>query len=98
MAKIAGVLLVSPDSALSVEGHTDDLGSAEYNATLSRDRAESVRDYLVEQGVRPEQITVEAYGESEPVASNETAEGRRRNRWVEIVVLKEPVLGSSMMH
>lgn len=93
LAKIAGVLLIARDASLSVEGHTDNVGSEEYNLELSEDRAENVRNYLVEQGVLPENITVKAFGEDKPIASNETAEGRQRNRRVEIVVVEGPEFG-----
>jgi OOP family OmpA-OmpF porin len=69
-----------------VEGHTDDVGSEEYNRELSRERAQSVHRYLLGQGVPPERLdAVVGYGESRPVASNDTSEGRQRNRRVEIV-------------
>jgi len=68
------------------EGHTDNIGSESYNLKLSRRRAEAVRDYLVAGGVSPRRITVEGLGESHPVASNATADGRAQNRRVELRV------------
>ncbi|MGH9341491.1 MAG: OmpA family protein [Acidobacteriota bacterium] len=88
LSKISGILLVAQDYQLSVEGHTDGIGSDEYNLKLSRQRADSVHDYLVQAGLSPGIITTVGFGESKPVASNQTDEGRRQNRRVEIVILE----------
>lgn len=69
---------------VEIAGHTDSTGSAEYNQKLSERRAESVRDYLVNNGVDSNRLTVKGYGESEPVADNATREGRAKNRRVEM--------------
>ncbi|MBP1688640.1 MAG: hypothetical protein H6Q33_4783, partial [Deltaproteobacteria bacterium] len=69
-----------------VEGHTDSVGTDQYNLGLSRRRAETVRTYLVEHGVARSRITAEGLGESKPVASNDTADGRAQNRRVELHV------------
>lgn len=76
-------------SGLQVElaGHTDSVGADEYNRELSQRRAESVRNYLIDLGVSQNQMTAKGYGESEPVRSNDTEEGRERNRRVEFNVL-----------
>jgi outer membrane protein OmpA-like peptidoglycan-associated protein len=74
------------DQTLVIEGHTDDVGSNEYNRRLSEDRANAVRTYLVSRGVPPTQVIAVARGEDEPVAPNTTSEGRANNRRVEIVV------------
>jgi OOP family OmpA-OmpF porin len=67
-----------------VEGHTDSIGTREYNLDLSRKRAESVKQYLVEEfGISEFRISTEAYGESRPVADNKTDAGRQKNRRVE---------------
>jgi outer membrane protein OmpA-like peptidoglycan-associated protein len=79
---------------LSIEGHTDDVGSKEHNLELSERRAASVRDYLVEQGVPAESVSARGFGESQPLASNETAAGRQENRRVEIVVNESPEFGT----
>ncbi len=71
---------------LAVEGHTDSIGTDEYNRQLSEQRAEAVRDYLVQQGIKSDAITASGFGKSEPVASNDTPEGRQQNRRVELVV------------
>ena len=72
------------DVLIEVAGHTDSVGDAGYNEQLSQRRAEAVRDYLVSKGVAAERITAVGYGESEPIASNDTAEGRAENRRVEL--------------
>jgi outer membrane protein OmpA-like peptidoglycan-associated protein len=87
LAKMSGVLLVTNGFRLSIEGHTDNVGSPEQNLVLSRKRAESVRDYLLTQGLAAPAIEVVGFGESRPVASNDTSAGRLENRRVEIVVL-----------
>jgi outer membrane protein OmpA-like peptidoglycan-associated protein len=71
---------------LKLEGHTDSIGSDEYNQKLSERRARSVRDYLVESGLSSSIMTAQGFGESQPVSSNATADGRQRNRRVEIVI------------
>jgi len=73
-------------STFLVEGHTDSRGSAEMNQDLSAQRATSVRDYLISQGVSPDRIKAVGRGLNEPVANNDTAEGRANNRRVEVVV------------
>ncbi len=73
---------------ITVEGHTDSNGNDESNLRLSRDRAESVRSYLVQKGVKSERIVAVGKGETTPLASNDTTEGRANNRRVEIVVQK----------
>ena len=85
--RIAAVLTQYPQHQIVVEGHTDATGSDELNLRLSRDRATSVRSALVAGGVDASKISAEGYGESRPVASNDTAEGRQQNRRVEIVIV-----------
>lgn len=72
---------------LSVDGHTDNEGSAVHNKQLSRQRAEAVRDYLISKGIDNDRITVNGYGAEKPVADNSTEEGRARNRRTEITIL-----------
>lgn len=72
---------------VQVAGHTDDVGSAEHNRRLSRQRAEAVRRYLVAAGLEPTLIVARGYGESRPIADNSTEEGRHRNRRVVLHVL-----------
>ncbi len=75
-----------PNTTFVVEGHTDSRGSKELNQVLSLNRANAVRDYLVERGVPAERITAEGHGAERPIADNSSAEGRANNRRVEIVV------------
>src|SRR5437588_1132913 len=86
LAKISGILLAHPGLALQIEGHTDSLGSDESNQHLSERRADSVRDFLAEQGVPVSSMTSRGFGKTQPVATNDTPEGRQRNRRVELVV------------
>jgi outer membrane protein OmpA-like peptidoglycan-associated protein len=91
LARVAGIILAHPGLNLEVEGHTDSVGSDSYNQGLSERRAESVRDYLVQQGIARDTITAHGFGESVPVTSNDNAAGRQRNRRVELVVSGEPI-------
>lgn len=77
----------NPGVTITVVGHTDARGSAEYNQELSVRRAEAVFRYLVNHGIKPERVTVAGRGESSPVASNDTSDGRARNRRVELDVV-----------
>jgi len=86
LAKVSGILLSYPGLKLQVEGYTDNIGSDDYNQKLSEERADSVRDYLVAQGVGQPNITAAGYGKSDPVADNSAASGRAENRRVQLVV------------
>jgi outer membrane protein OmpA-like peptidoglycan-associated protein len=86
LAKISGIVLAYPDLKLDIEGHTDAIGSDEYNQTLSEKRADSVRGYLVSSGVVPDHVSAVGLGKANPVADNNTAAGRALNRRVEMVV------------
>lgn len=86
LAKVSGILLAYPDLHLRIEGYTDNIGSAPYNMQLSDRRAATVRDFLVSQGVSPANVSAQGFGESNPVASNDTAAGRQMNRRVDLVV------------
>ncbi len=74
---------------LRIEGHSDAVGNADYNRRLSQERAESVRAYLIEQGVDHNRLTAVGYGPDRPIADNETPEGRERNRRVEFTILEQ---------
>ncbi len=91
LAKISGVVLAHPGLNLQVEGHTDSVGSDDMNQQLSERRAGSVRDYLVQEGVPEAAVTSRGFGKTQPVASNDTAEGRQRNRRVELVVTGDAI-------
>lgn len=84
------VLKENPNVRISVEGHTDDIGSELYNEKLSVRRAEAVFRYLVNHGIAPERMEVVGYGESRPVADNSTESGRAQNRRVELRVVEQP--------
>jgi outer membrane protein OmpA-like peptidoglycan-associated protein len=95
LAKISGIVLAHPGLSLQIEGHTDSVGTDEFNQQLSERRADSVRDFLAEQGVPASSITARGFGKTQPVASNDTVEGRQRNRRVELVVNGEAIGNSA---
>lgn len=95
LARVAGIVLAHPGLKIEVEGHTDSVGSDEYNQKLSEQRAASVRDYLVSQGLSSGMLTAKGFGETTPVASNDNAAGRQQNRRVELVVSGE-VIGTKL--
>jgi len=86
LAKVSGIVLAYPSLHVSIEGHTDSVGTDEYNQDLSERRAESVRDYFVRGGIPEGTVDARGFGKAEPVASNETPEGRQQNRRVELVL------------
>lgn len=86
LAKISGIVQAYPDLKLDIEGHTDSIGSDEYNQKLSEERANAVRGYLVSQGVKPDNVSSVGLGKANPVADNSSASGRKLNRRVEMVV------------
>jgi len=91
LAKVAGILLSHRGLKLQVEGHTDSVGATDYNQRLSENRAGSVRTYLVEQGMPANAIGTAGFGETSPVASNDTPTGRQQNRRVELIVSGESI-------
>jgi outer membrane protein OmpA-like peptidoglycan-associated protein len=86
LAKVSGILLAYPNLKVQVEGYTDNVGGDAYNLTLSQQRGDSVRAYLVSQGVGPDNVSSTGYGMSNPIADNSTAAGRAQNRRVQMVV------------
>lgn len=86
LAKVSGILLAYPNLKVQVEGYTDNVGSEQYNQTLSQQRGDAVRAYLVEQGVSADNVSSTGYGMSNPIADNATAAGRAQNRRVQMVV------------
>lgn len=86
IAKLAGILLIMGDLNTRIEGHTDSTGTYGHNMSLSEARASSVRDFLFEQGINGQRMTVEGYGPDRPIADNTSNEGRAKNRRVEIVI------------
>jgi outer membrane protein OmpA-like peptidoglycan-associated protein len=91
LSKIAGILLAYPGLNIAVGGYTDNVGTESMNQTLSENRAGSVRDYLVKEGVATTAISSEGFGEGSPVASNDAASGRQQNRRVELLVSGESI-------
>ncbi|MGD0871599.1 MAG: OmpA family protein [Bryobacteraceae bacterium] len=95
LAKVAGIVSGHPGLRLDVEGYTDSVGGDEYNQQLSEQRGTSVRDYLMMQGMQGSSVTAKGFGKTQPVASNDTAEGRQQNRRVELVISGE-VIGTEI--
>lgn len=83
------VMNENPKLAVELGGHTDNTGSNEINAKLSQDRADAVREYLIGKGIEPDRIASKGYGETKPVAPNDTDNGRQQNRRVEFVITKK---------
>jgi outer membrane protein OmpA-like peptidoglycan-associated protein len=87
ISKLVTVLNKYPDTDIRIEGHTDNTGDDQYNQELSMKRAESVSNYTKIKGIKGDRITTIGYGETQPVESNETAEGRAKNRRVDIAIM-----------
>jgi outer membrane protein OmpA-like peptidoglycan-associated protein len=90
---MADVMMRYPASDILVKGHTDSTGSERYNQELSERRAKSVMNYFISRGVSVQRITAIGFGETMPVASNETTGGREQNRRVEIEIKPKPEQG-----
>src|SRR6202167_117054 len=86
LAKVAGILLAYPGLNIEVGGYTDNVGGGAMNQTLSENRADSVRDYLVQEGVATNSVSAKGFGNTLPVASNDNSAGRQQNRRVELLV------------
>ncbi len=95
LVKVATILNQFGEMKVLVEGHTDAIGTDEYNLGLSKRRAQAVYDFLVSQGVAADRLTWEGYGESRPVADNDTEEGRQKNRRVDLVIQDAPQTGAN---
>ena len=95
LAPIVEASRTLPDLAVQVRGYTDAQGSESFNLTLSEDRAEAVRFWLVGQGVPGERVTAEGFGAQFPVASNDTSEGRNQNRRIEIEMRAPAAAGAT---
>ena len=91
LAKLSGIILAHPGLTLAVEGHTDSVGSDEANQKLSEQRADTVRSYLIGQGLPEARMSSKGFGKTAPIADNDTAAGRQQNRRVEIVVSGEVI-------
>jgi outer membrane protein OmpA-like peptidoglycan-associated protein len=91
LAKVAGILLAYPGLSIEVGGYTDNVGGDAMNQTLSENRAGSVRDYLVQEGVANNSVSAKGFGNSLPVATNDNSAGRQQNRRVELLVSGEAI-------
>ncbi len=87
--RIVTVLNDNPKMVIELGGHTDNTGSKELNSKLSQDRADSVREYLIGKGIEPDRVASKGFGETKPVATNDTEEGRQQNRRVEFIIVKK---------
>jgi outer membrane protein OmpA-like peptidoglycan-associated protein len=95
LARLAGIILAHPGLKLTAEGYTDSTGSAAFNQKLSEKRADAVAEFLHEQGIPTDNLSSMGYGDARPIASNDTAAGRRQNRRVELIVSGE-VIGTKI--
>jgi outer membrane protein OmpA-like peptidoglycan-associated protein len=95
LAKLSGIVLAYPGLRLAIEGNTDSVGSDAMNQQLSEQRANSVRDYLANESIPSASMTSQGFGKTQPVATNDTAEGRQQNRRVELIVSGE-VIGTTI--
>ncbi len=86
LTELAAILNKYEDTNILLEGHTDSTGTEEYNLDLSKKRSQSVANHLATQKVNPARFTIMGYGESQPIASNESSEGRAQNRRVEVAI------------
>ena len=89
LEKLIDLLKSKPTMVIEIHGHTDNIGDAEYNAKLSLSRAQAVADYLSTHQISYTRTSYKGFGSTKPIASNETAEGRRANRRVEFLIIKE---------
>lgn len=95
LSRIAGILITATDYTISVNGHTDDVGTAEYNQKLSERRAQAVYDYLVEAGLSPDILSVTGHGKSRPLVPGTSEEARAKNRRVELGIVNTRILYGS---
>ena len=85
--KLGDILFDYPHMVIQISGHTDNIGSSDYNAKLSESRAKAVVDYLIEKGTNKNRLSYQGYGDTRPLATNATPEGRAKNRRVEFLIL-----------
>jgi len=91
LAKLSGIIQAHPGLNLAIEGYTDTTGTPDFNMKLSGQRADTVRQFLIAQGLSPDSITSEGLGQADPIADNTTAAGRKQNRRVEIILSGEVI-------
>ena len=87
MAELVSYLKNKDDIRIEIAGHTDNVGKEADNIKLSRERADAIRNYVIKKGIPPARITAKGYGASQPVADNDTDEGRQANRRTEVRIL-----------
>ncbi len=87
LTELAEVLIKKPEWRLQIAGHTDNVGNDQANLVLSKKRAESVRNFMVSQGIDADRLVVLYFGETMPIADNDTPEGRQKNRRVEMTII-----------
>ena len=87
--RMVAVLNENPKMTISLNGHTDNTGGVAVNQKLSQDRADAVREYFIGKGIEPDRIASKGFGESKPVAANDTEDGRQKNRRVEFLIVKK---------
>jgi outer membrane protein OmpA-like peptidoglycan-associated protein len=87
LSMLAKLIALNPTLKIEISSHTDNKGADEYNLRLSQERAQSVVDYLVSKGIDPKRLVAKGYGESLPIAGNESDEGRQQNRRTEFKIL-----------
>jgi len=92
LSRIAGILMTAKDYTISVNGHTDDVGTEEYNLKLSERRAQTVRDYLVKAGLSPDILSVTGHGKSRPLVPGNSEQARAKNRRVELGIVNTKIL------
>jgi outer membrane protein OmpA-like peptidoglycan-associated protein len=95
LAKLTGIVMGHPGLTLTIDGYTDSVGTDAFNQNLSDQRAGAVHDYMVQQGLNPADTSAQGFGKSDPIATNDTAEGRQQNRRVVIIVSGE-VIGTQV--
>jgi outer membrane protein OmpA-like peptidoglycan-associated protein len=87
LTKLATILNKYPDTNILIEGHTDSTGTDDYNMALSKDRAQAVSQYLATVDVKSARFSIAGYGETQPIVTNDSLEGRQKNRRVDIAVI-----------
>ena len=87
--QVVKILKTNPKLSIELLGHTDNIGNKSFNIELSKNRTESVKQYLVSKGIVPEKIAYEGFGSSRPIANNTSEAGRAKNRRVEFVFIEE---------
>ena len=89
LEELFALMTSNPTIVLEVSGHTDNIGSTDHNYRLSVKRANSIKDFLIDKGILSKRIKINGYGESKPIATNETNDGKRKNRRVQIKVIDQ---------